>query len=702
MSYTVLARKWRPKNFPELVGQTHVMQALANALDQQRLHHAYLFTGTRGVGKTTIARIFAKALNCEQGISSTPCGVCSVCKSIDEGRFVDLIEVDAASRTKVEDTREILDNVQYAPTQGRYKVYLIDEVHMLSKSSFNALLKTLEEPPQHVKFLLATTDPHKLPITVLSRCLQFNLLRLTSVQIQQHLAYILQQEQIEFDPSALALIAKSADGSARDSLSLLDQSIAYCGGRVSYDAVQAMLGLVDQGMVQAVLQALSEQSAEQIKQILQTLASLGVDYVALLNQLVEALHQIAQTQVLGEALDEAVLPPEVLSEFAQNLTPEQIQLFYQIGLLARQDMKLAPDIRIGFEMTLLRMLAFQPTLGSMNPENPPPSVSGNGGQRVADLLKTAQTNKPVTAPIAKSTAPQESAAEAMTQVAPVANPQVAEAMPDLSQFPALQARLNKQSRPANSLPQTPAVQSPSSFAEPIQPAIKVEPAIANAFSPTHQQSNVAPAQTPISAVNTVNDRLVAEDVAAFSLAVEDDRAPWEDEEAYVESEHFMQQDAFSAPLSPQSVESTAKSLTNNASLMATSVSAFKPQPIELWLDLINQVQADGMGLELARHCVLLDHNHQAWWLAIDPQEQAAKTDMAITRLQQAAQRRFGDAFQLHFVEYAGEFFTPNRYDNAQQQLTQQQARESIHQDQNVQAMQQKLGMQLLENSIQPL
>lgn len=700
MSYTVLARKWRPKNFAELVGQTHVMQALANALDQQRLHHAYLFTGTRGVGKTTIARIFAKALNCEQGISSTPCGVCSVCKSIDEGRFVDLIEVDAASRTKVEDTREILDNVQYAPTQGRYKVYLIDEVHMLSKSSFNALLKTLEEPPEHVKFLLATTDPHKLPITVLSRCLQFNLLRLTSVQIQQHLAYILQQEQIEFEPSALALIAKSADGSARDSLSLLDQAIAYCGGRVSYDAVQAMLGLVDQGMVQAVLQALSEQSAAQIKQILQTLASLGVDYVALLNQLVEALHQIAQTQVLGEALDEAVLPSEVLTELAQNLTPEQIQLYYQIGLLARQDMKLAPDVRIGFEMTLLRMLAFQPSLSGFNPENTPPSVSGNGGQRVSDLLKTAQINKPVTTPIVKSTAPQESAAEAMTQVVPVANPQVAEAMPDLSQFPALQARLNKQSRPAGNSSQTTAAPTPSSFAEPVQIAAKVEPATST-FSSSNQIPNVTPAQTPMSTINTVNDRRVAEDIAAFSFTVEDDKAPWADEATYVETDDFMQQDAFSV-LAPPPDESTVKTLTKNQSLMATSVSAFKPQPIELWLDLINQVQADGMALELARHCVLLDHNHQAWWLAIDPEEQAAKTDMAITRLQQAAQRRFGDAFQLHFVEYAGEFFTPNRYDNAQQQLTQQQARESIHQDPNVQAMQQKLGMQLLENSIQPL
>jgi DNA polymerase-3 subunit gamma/tau len=360
MSYTVLARKWRPKNFAELVGQTHVMQALSNALDQNRLHHAYLFTGTRGVGKTTIARIFAKALNCQQGISSTPCGVCDTCKAIDEGRFIDLIEVDAASRTKVDDTREILDNVQFAPTQGRYKVYLIDEVHMLSKSSFNALLKTLEEPPEHVKFLLATTDPHKLPITVLSRCLQFNLMRLTQAQIQGHLQHILQQEGLPFDEAALALIAKSADGSARDSLSLLDQAIAYGAGRIEFDAVQTMLGLVDQQFTLAILEALAAQSPEALKQVIQQLAQMGVDYAALLAQLIETLHALAFQQVLGEVAEPHTLPPEVIAALAQQLPPERVQLLYQIALLARQDMPLAPDVRIGFEMALLRMLAFQP------------------------------------------------------------------------------------------------------------------------------------------------------------------------------------------------------------------------------------------------------------------------------------------------------------------------------------------------------
>ena len=360
MSYTVLARKWRPKNFAELVGQAHVMQALSNALDSNRLHHAYLFTGTRGVGKTTIARIFSKALNCQEGISSTPCGVCDTCRAIDEGRFIDLIEVDAASRTKVDDTREILDNVQFAPTQGRYKVYLIDEVHMLSKSSFNALLKTLEEPPEHVKFLLATTDPHKLPSTVLSRCLQFNLMRLTQTQIQGHLAHILEQESLPFEPSALALVAKSADGSARDALSLLDQAIAYGAGEIRFEQVQTMLGLVDQQYTVAILQALADESPQQVKEVIQQLAAMGVDYAALLAQLIETLHALSYSQVLGGVSDATLLPAEVITDLSQQLSADRVQLLYQIALLSKQDMQLAPDIRIGFEMALMRMLAFQP------------------------------------------------------------------------------------------------------------------------------------------------------------------------------------------------------------------------------------------------------------------------------------------------------------------------------------------------------
>ena len=399
MGYTVLARKWRPKNFSELVGQSHVMQALANALDQQRLHHAYLFTGTRGVGKTTIARIFAKALNCQEGISSQPCGVCETCRSIDEGRFIDLIEVDAASKTKVDDTREILDNVQFAPTQGRYKVYLIDEVHMLSKSSFNALLKTLEEPPEHVKFLLATTDPHKLPITVLSRCLQFNLMRLTQLQIQTHLAQILVKESIPYEDSALALIAKSADGSARDSLSLLDQAIAYCAGQVMFEPVQTMLGLVDQQFGVAILNALAHEDPQEIKLVIQQLATMGVDYQALLSQLIESLHAISYVQLFGDNETTTLLPAEIVQKFAQSFTPERVQLLYQICLLTKQDMQLAPDIRIGFEMALMRMLAFMPADSShaSYQEGALANTVKPTGQTSQDLGSNLEGSKPLDA-----------------------------------------------------------------------------------------------------------------------------------------------------------------------------------------------------------------------------------------------------------------------------------------------------------------
>lgn len=359
MSYQVLARKWRPKNFPAMVGQEHVLRALINALDNERLHHAYLFTGTRGVGKTTVARIFAKSLNCETGVSSTPCGECSACREIDEGRFVDLIEVDAASRTKVEDTRELLENVQYAPTRGRYKVYLIDEVHMLSTHSFNALLKTLEEPPPHVKFLLATTDPQKLPVTILSRCLQFNMKRMSPEMIVGHLEHVLTQENIDFDQPALAMIAEGADGSMRDALSLLDQAIAYGAGQLAEDEVRAMLGTIDRSYVFRLLQGLADNDAVAILDTVNGLAQQGIDFTAVLAELVSQLHKLALTQIAPQAV-EGSSDQETLAALAQKISPEDVQLYYQIGLIGRRDLPFAPELRSGFEMILLRMLAFRP------------------------------------------------------------------------------------------------------------------------------------------------------------------------------------------------------------------------------------------------------------------------------------------------------------------------------------------------------
>ena len=356
MSYQVLARKWRPQNFAQVVGQNHVQTALSNALDQQRLHHAYLFTGTRGVGKTTIARILAKCLNCEQGISSEPCGTCHSCCEVTEGRFIDLIEVDAASRTKVEDTRDLLDKIQYAPTQGRFKVYLIDEVHMLSKHSFNALLKTLEEPPPHVKFLLATTDPQNLPATVLSRCLQFNLKRMSIDTIQQHLDFLLQQESITSTPKALRQIAHAADGSMRDALSLLDQAIVFGAGSVQENSVREMLGGVAHEPLIALLEAVIEGSGQQVLTAMESLSHSTPDYEIAADTLIHLLHQLSLIQLV-DPIDQENAELKLL---AQRLSPEDVQLYYQIALYGRRDLPLSPDLRMGFEMIVLRMLAFRP------------------------------------------------------------------------------------------------------------------------------------------------------------------------------------------------------------------------------------------------------------------------------------------------------------------------------------------------------
>ncbi|AAO28919.1 DNA polymerase III subunit gamma/tau [Xylella fastidiosa subsp. fastidiosa] len=387
MSYLVLARKWRPKRFAELVGQEHVVRALSNALESGRLHHAFLFTGTRGVGKTTIARIFAKSLNCEQGTSADPCGRCTACLDIDVGRYIDLLEIDAASNTGVDDVREMIENAQYMPSRGKFKVYLIDEVHMLSKAAFNALLKTLEEPPPHVKFLLATTDPQKLPVTVLSRCLQFNLKRLDEEQIQRQIAKILTAEQITADDTAIIELSKAADGSLRDGLSLLDQAIAYAGGTLREGAVRDMLGTVDRTQVEVMLAALIAGDGDRLLRVIATLAEFSPDWGGVLEALAEALHRIQVQQLVpsvvfaGDGLNVALL--------AEQTQPEVVQLWYQMAINGRHDLHLAPSPRVGFEMAVLRMLAFRPV-----PVVVPGMVSTEGqGQSVnAPLMASVGRN----------------------------------------------------------------------------------------------------------------------------------------------------------------------------------------------------------------------------------------------------------------------------------------------------------------------
>lgn len=370
MSYQVLARKWRPKSFQAMVGQEHVLRMLINALDNQRLHHAYLFTGTRGVGKTTLARLLAKCLNCEKGISSEPCGICNACQAIDAGRFLDLIEIDAASRTKVEDTREILDNVQYAPSSGRFKIYLIDEVHMLSGHSFNALLKTLEEPPSHVKFLLATTDPKRLPITILSRCLQFNLKRVPVEQISQQLQHICTAENISADSASLQLVAHAADGSMRDALSLLDQTIAFCGEKIAVEDTRRMLGTIEQAAIFRLLNALADHDGKKLLTEIAALAEHAPDFSQVLEDMLSILHRTNVAQLVPDMAQ----TDDAIKTLAARLSAEDVQLYYQIALIGRRDLPLTPNAAHGFEMIMLRMLAFHPVATETKFTSTPPAA----------------------------------------------------------------------------------------------------------------------------------------------------------------------------------------------------------------------------------------------------------------------------------------------------------------------------------------
>ncbi|MBT0106554.1 DNA polymerase III subunit gamma/tau [Vibrio alginolyticus] len=413
MSYLALARKWRPNQFDQVVGQKHVLTALENALAQNRLHHAYLFSGTRGVGKTSIGRLFAKGLNCETGITATPCGKCDTCREIDEGRFVDLLEIDAASRTKVEDTRELLDNVQYKPARGRFKVYLIDEVHMLSRHSFNALLKTLEEPPEYVKFLLATTDPQKLPVTILSRCLQFHLKPISVDDIHQQLDYILGQEQVSAEPKALGMISHAADGSMRDALSLTDQAIALGNGAVQADIVSHMLGTIDTDQAIHLLESISSKKPQQAMDKIQQLAANGVEWDGLLQQVATQLHRIAIYQALPASLDRAQPDAEKIELLSKALSPQDVQLYYQIALKGREDLTLSPNGRVGLEMIVLRMMAFRPS------NNSGANVVSSNCEPASSPAQS--TSQPKAAPAQTAAAPraqQPSPAQSTPQAAP--------------------------------------------------------------------------------------------------------------------------------------------------------------------------------------------------------------------------------------------------------------------------------------------
>jgi len=661
MSYQVLARKWRPRSFREMVGQTHVLKALINALDNERLHHAYLFTGTRGVGKTTIARILAKCLNCETGISSTPCGTCSVCREIDEGRFVDLIEVDAASRTKVEDTRELLENVQYAPSRGRYKVYLIDEVHMLSTHSFNALLKTLEEPPPHVKFLLATTDPQKLPVTILSRCLQFALKNMPPERVVAHLQHVLAAESIPFEDDALWLLGRAADGSMRDAMSLTDQAIAFGEGKVLAADVRAMLGTLDHGQVYDVLQALLEGDGAAVLAAVRHLAEQGPDWSGVLAELLNVLHRVAIAQVLPDAVDNGQGDRERVLTLAQSLPAEDVQYYYQLGLVGRRDLPLAPDPRHGFEMVLLRMLAFRPA-GAAVPERPALKTTG------ASPATADSDQRPVAAVASRPPAP-----------APVPVPAVEPAPAPVPPVPPV---------PSNTTPIEEPVDLP--WEEPAPVAVKAAPAPTPApVEPA--AAPVAPAVLPTPQVEATPEATVITQLPADTSGddLDGDEEPPPAEDYYeVGLDDYL--DSLGEPAADEMAAAPAPAVQPATGLAAD------------WLALFPELKLGGLTASIAANCTLVALDGDHWHLHLDPAQSALFNANQQRRLNDALNQQQGRTITLQVTIQTPEQETPAQAAARRRAERQRQAEQSIQDDPLIRQMMQQFAATVRAGTIEPV
>lgn len=666
MSYQVLARKWRPRNFKEMVGQEHVLRALINALDNDRLHHAFLFTGTRGVGKTTISRILAKSLNCDQGVSSSPCGVCGSCKEIDEGRFIDLIEVDAASRTKVEDTRELLENVQYAPTRGRYKVYLIDEVHMLSSHSFNALLKTLEEPPPHVKFLLATTDPKKLPITILSRCLQFSLRRLPVGLISNHLKYLLEQEQIPFQVEALPLLAHAADGSMRDGLSLLEQAIAYGGGEVQEGETRSMLGTIDRHYIFNLLNNLSQHDGVAVMHSVEELSAQAPDYHAICAELITTLQRISLAQMVPNALTDEEQQNETLSSLATQMTPETIQLYYQIALHMRRDLPLAPDPRGGLEMGLLRMLAFHPVglsattktqTGVSNPLQPAAPLSNRKTDPAQEAL--ASIKKPVeqTIPVVSNTATAEAISPPATKSAP-GNSAHASAMATVRHTLTNKDPVKKKS---NSKPDT----KDSHRSNEEKTAEKLGPEMGA------RNENYAKEVTGFSGVN--------EDSGAVFNTTGAENSSSEEIPNKVSADNRVAEEEAPQPSAPPQENAEHKN----------------------WAEVVALLKIGGMTRQLAMHCTLITRDSSTIELCLARSHEQFVNRERKEQLQQALNDHFASNLSLQITVGDGESENPMQIQQRLLEKQQQAAEQSIQNDPFVQAMQQIFAAKIIPDSIAP-
>jgi len=698
MSYQVLARKWRPRSFREMVGQTHVLKALINALDSQRLHHAYLFTGTRGVGKTTIARIIAKCLNCETGITSSPCGECSVCREIDEGRFVDLIEIDAASRTKVEDTRELLDNVQYAPSRGRFKVYLIDEVHMLSSHSFNALLKTLEEPPPYVKFILATTDPQKLPATILSRCLQFSLKNMTPERVVEHLTHVLTAENVPFEDDALWLLGRAADGSMRDAMSLTDQAIAFGEGKVLATDVRAMLGTLDHGQVYDVLHSLIEGDAKALLEAVRHLAEQGPDWNGVLSEILNVLHRVAIAQALPEGVDNGHGDRDRVLALAQALPAEDVQFYYQMGLIGRRDLPLAPDPRGGFEMVLLRMLAFRPADTADAPRQPLKPVgisqatvdSANSvaaAPKPAPVVAAAVAPTPAPAPVAATAPAPEPAPVAqvaqVAQVAPVAEPEpapaavVAEAVVDLPW-----------NDPVEPEPEPEPAQQPA--VEPVLETTAEQPELPPMPLPT--PDSVVP-EAPEWAAAPIPEPSVA-DVDAATPGMDLDDEPPLDED-YIEPDIDSAYSYLDELASEHAAEPAPEPEPEPAAAPATGLAL-------QWLELFPKLPISGMTGSIAANCTLIAVDGDHWLMHLDPAHSALFNATQQRRLNDALNQFHGRTLSLTIELIKPEQETPAQAASRRRANRQREAEESIHGDPFIQQMVQQFGAVVRHDTIEPV